>query len=202
MSWVPHRRSDRGSSQVTATVWAISDYWTFCCEGRDEWPLIGWSGRVPTGKQSWTGAAFEGARPCPAARPRSSSPGPEWIAAVGAKTAYITLSRPWENGFIESFNAGLRDELLDGDLLFAQASQHRDRELAMSLQHRAPATVIGLQTAGAESLRARICRAGNDAIPTTSAARAGSEADHALKLKLNLSVGADHLFKEAYHIHH
>jgi hypothetical protein len=101
-----------------------------------------------------------------------------------------------------SFNAGLRDELLDGDLLFAQASQHRDRELAMSLQHRAPATIIGLQTAGAESLRARICRAGNDAIPTTSAARAGSEADHALTLKVDLSVGADHLFKEAYHIQH
>jgi hypothetical protein len=40
MSWVPHRRSDRGSSQVTAAVWAISDYWTFCCEGRDEWPLL------------------------------------------------------------------------------------------------------------------------------------------------------------------
>jgi hypothetical protein len=39
----------------------------------------------------------------------SSSPGPEWIAAVGAKKAYIALSRPWENGFIESFNAGLRE---------------------------------------------------------------------------------------------
>jgi transposase InsO family protein len=33
----------------------------------------------------------------------SSSPGPEWIAAVGAKPACITLSSPWENGFIESF---------------------------------------------------------------------------------------------------
>jgi len=29
----------------------------------------------------------------------------EWITAVGAKTAYITLGSPWENGYVESFNA-------------------------------------------------------------------------------------------------
>ncbi len=38
----------------------------------------------------------------------------EWIAAVGAKTAYIAPGSPWENGYVESFNARLRDELLDG----------------------------------------------------------------------------------------
>jgi putative transposase len=42
----------------------------------------------------------------------------EWIAAVGAKTAYITPGSPWENGFIESFNARLRDELLDGEVFY------------------------------------------------------------------------------------
>src|SRR6185437_13782041 len=42
----------------------------------------------------------------------------EWIGAVGAKTAYITPGSPWENGFIESFNARLRDELLDGELFY------------------------------------------------------------------------------------
>ncbi len=31
-----------------------------------------------------------------------------WIAAVGASTAYIERGSPWENGFIESFNARLR----------------------------------------------------------------------------------------------
>ncbi len=45
----------------------------------------------------------------------------EWIAAVGAKTAYITPGSPWENGFIESFNARLRDELLDGEIFYALA---------------------------------------------------------------------------------
>ncbi len=42
----------------------------------------------------------------------------KWIAAVGAKTAYIAPGSPWENGFIESFNARLRDELLDGEIFY------------------------------------------------------------------------------------
>ena len=42
----------------------------------------------------------------------------EWITAVGAKTAYIAPGSPWENGFIESFNARLRDELLDGEIFY------------------------------------------------------------------------------------
>jgi putative transposase len=42
-----------------------------------------------------------------------------WIAAVGAKTAYITPGSPWENGYIESFNARLRDELLDDEIFYS-----------------------------------------------------------------------------------
>lgn len=45
----------------------------------------------------------------------------EWIAAVGAKTAYIAPGSPWENGFIESFNARLRDELLNGEIFYSLA---------------------------------------------------------------------------------
>src|SRR4029078_11580941 len=39
-----------------------------------------------------------------------------WITAVGAKTAYIAPGSPWENGYVESFNARLRDELLNGEI--------------------------------------------------------------------------------------
>src|SRR5262249_29869171 len=42
----------------------------------------------------------------------------DWIAVVGAKTAYIERGSPWENGYIESFNARLRDELLDGEIFY------------------------------------------------------------------------------------
>ena len=43
----------------------------------------------------------------------------EWIRAMGAKTAYIERGSPWENGYIESFNARLRDELLDGEIFYS-----------------------------------------------------------------------------------
>jgi putative transposase len=39
-----------------------------------------------------------------------------WITAVGARTAHIAPGSPWENGYVESFNARLRDELLDGEI--------------------------------------------------------------------------------------
>ncbi len=45
----------------------------------------------------------------------------DWITAGGAKAAYITPGSPWENGFIESFNARLRDELLDGEIFYSLA---------------------------------------------------------------------------------
>jgi len=43
----------------------------------------------------------------------------EWIGAVGAKTAYIAPGSPWENGYVESFNARLRDELLNGEIFYS-----------------------------------------------------------------------------------
>ena len=38
---------------------------------------------------------------------------------MGAETAYIAPGSPWENGFIESFDARLRDELLDGEIFYS-----------------------------------------------------------------------------------
>ncbi len=42
----------------------------------------------------------------------------DWIAAVGPTTAYIELGSPWENGYCVSFNAKLRDELLNGEVFY------------------------------------------------------------------------------------
>ena len=42
-----------------------------------------------------------------------------WIGAVGAKTAYIAPGSPWENGYVESFNARLWDELLEGEIFYS-----------------------------------------------------------------------------------
>jgi transposase InsO family protein len=35
----------------------------------------------------------------------------KWLAATGAKTLYIEPSSPGENGYCESFNSKLRDEV-------------------------------------------------------------------------------------------
>jgi hypothetical protein len=41
------------------------------------------------------------------------------MQAVDTNTAYIERGSPWENGYIESFNARLRDELLDGEIFYS-----------------------------------------------------------------------------------
>jgi putative transposase len=37
----------------------------------------------------------------------------KWLSRIGVKTLYIEPGSPWENGYIESFNGKLRDELLN-----------------------------------------------------------------------------------------
>ena len=73
-------------------------------------------------------------------------------AVVGAKTAYITLGSPWENGYVESFNARLRDELLNGEIFYTLREaqvvieswrQHYNRVRPhASLGYRAPAPEV------------------------------------------------------------
>jgi putative transposase len=41
----------------------------------------------------------------------------DWFREHGIKTIYITPASPWENGWIESFHARLRDECLNRELL-------------------------------------------------------------------------------------
>lgn len=40
----------------------------------------------------------------------------DWLENVGVKTLFIEPGSPWENGFIESFNGKLRDELLNREI--------------------------------------------------------------------------------------
>src|SRR5450432_1944467 len=42
-----------------------------------------------------------------------------WLAQVGAKALYIEPGSPWENGYCESFNGKLRDELLNGEIFYS-----------------------------------------------------------------------------------
>jgi transposase InsO family protein len=40
----------------------------------------------------------------------------QWLERLGVKTLFIAPGSPWENGYIESFNGKLRNELLNGEI--------------------------------------------------------------------------------------
>ena len=68
---------------------------------------------------------------------------------MGANTLYIEPGSPWENGYVESFNGKLRDELLNQEIFYtlreAQVLTARYRQTYnrirphSSLGHRPPA---------------------------------------------------------------
>lgn len=42
----------------------------------------------------------------------------DWLYDLRVKTLYIEPGSPWENGYVESFNARFRDELLNGEIFY------------------------------------------------------------------------------------
>jgi transposase InsO family protein len=42
----------------------------------------------------------------------------DWLARIGVQTLFIEPGSPWENGYNESFNSKLRDELLNGEIFY------------------------------------------------------------------------------------
>jgi putative transposase len=80
----------------------------------------------------------------------------EWLAKVGTRTLYIERGSPWENGYCESFNGKLRDELLMGrsftrseaQILIERWRQEYNTERPHSaLGYRPPAPVAALSPA-------------------------------------------------------
>jgi putative transposase len=42
----------------------------------------------------------------------------QWFKRLGVRTLFIEPGSPWENGYNESFNGKLRDELLNGEIFY------------------------------------------------------------------------------------
>ena len=63
----------------------------------------------------------------------------EWLARACFRTLYIQKTSPWENGYVESFNGRLRDELLDRELFLSlpEARVVLD-QWRMDYNHRSP----------------------------------------------------------------
>jgi hypothetical protein len=115
----------------------------------------------------------------------------DWIAAVGAKTAYIEPGSPWENGYIESFNARLRDELLNGEIFYTLREAQTVIESATPLQHDQASRLNRIQAASTRGVRACIRRVAGCATPTGSAGHAGATANLKLTFHPDHSAGAD-----------
>lgn len=77
----------------------------------------------------------------------------EWLARIGVKTLFIEPGSPWENGYIESFNGKLRDELLNGEvfetLLEAQVLVERWRKHCNTVQ---PHSALGYRPPAPEAV--------------------------------------------------
>ena len=43
----------------------------------------------------------------------------EWLRRLAVKPLFIEPGSPWENGYIESFNGKMRDELLDQEIFYS-----------------------------------------------------------------------------------
>jgi transposase InsO family protein len=102
-----------------------------------------------------------------------SDNGPEFIASAirswlqGAKvqTLYIEPGSPWENGYAESFNGKLRDELLNAEE-FANVPEARTLGTAWRLDynHRRPHSALGYQT---PATFAGLCKSKDGGVPPT-----------------------------------
>ena len=77
-----------------------------------------------------------------------------WLGRLGVKTLFIEPGSPWENGYIESFNGKLRDELLDGEvfdtviearvIIEQWRKEYNERRLHSSLGYVPPAPLTKL----------------------------------------------------------
>ena len=73
-----------------------------------------------------------------------------WLERADVRTLYIQKASPWENGYVESFNGKLRDELLDRELfLSVPEARYVLDEWRVEYNHRRPHSGLGWQTPAA-----------------------------------------------------
>ena len=88
-----------------------------------------------------------------------------WLGKLGVKTLFIEPGSPWENGYCESFNSKLRDELLNGEIfttlyeaqvLIENWRQECQFSCVQAFQGRLSSTECSRQTLGKEDGELRV----------------------------------------------
>ena len=87
----------------------------------------------------------------------------EWLERIGVRTLFIEPGSPWENGYVESFNGKLRDELLNGEIFYTLKEaeslvqgwwrEYNQVRPHSSLGYQPPAAGSDVVAAGCASLR-------------------------------------------------
>jgi len=73
-----------------------------------------------------------------------------WLERAAVNTLYIQKASPWENGYVESFNGKLRDELLNRELFLSlPEARYVLDEWRAEYNHRRPHSGLGWQTPAA-----------------------------------------------------
>jgi putative transposase len=85
----------------------------------------------------------------------------DWLHQLGVKTAYIEPGSPWENGYNESFNGRLRDELLNGECFDTlKEAQTIIEDWRLHYNHIRPHSALGYKP---PAPMARLCAASHSA---------------------------------------
>jgi putative transposase len=89
-----------------------------------------------------------------------------FLKVMGVEPLFIEPGSPWENGYVESFNGRMRDELLDGELfLHLDEMKYVVERWRMDYNHYRPHSSLGYQTPAGF---AEQCRNAGCIIPQTS----------------------------------
>jgi len=93
----------------------------------------------------------------------------DWLAASGIETLYIEPGSPWENGYCESFNSRLRDELLNRELFMdLREAKVVVEDYRLDYNHRRPHSALGYVTPA--SFAAKVGGAKGDSVAGTGSA--------------------------------
>jgi transposase InsO family protein len=84
----------------------------------------------------------------------------EWCKKSGTNTLYIEPGAPWQNGIVESFNSGLRDELLSSEFFATLAeAQLLCAKWRADYNHRRPRRALGKQTPAEYAVKCEVSAA-------------------------------------------
>jgi putative transposase len=71
----------------------------------------------------------------------------QWLAASGVQTLYVAPGSPWENGYVETFNGKLEDELLGREIFHTLAeSKVLIEQYRLEYNHERPHSSLAYQT--------------------------------------------------------